>query len=90
MLALGVSIQLCVSGSVSAEYEEVISRPRLQRSEDVIASALHAIREQGFRVRPAAEVRVCSDPDDDVFQECAQAAQAEYLVTGNIRHFPTS
>jgi len=62
----------------------------LQRSEDVIASALHAIREQGFWVRPAAQVRVCSDPDDDVFLECAQAAQAEYLVTGNIGHFPTS
>jgi putative PIN family toxin of toxin-antitoxin system len=36
-LALGRSIQLCVSGSIYAEYEEVISRPCFQRSEDVIA-----------------------------------------------------
>jgi putative PIN family toxin of toxin-antitoxin system len=28
VLALGASIQLCVSGEVYAEYEEVISRPR--------------------------------------------------------------
>jgi uncharacterized protein len=90
MLALGGSIQLCVSGSVYAEYEEVISRPRLQRCEDIVASALHAIREQGLWVRPTDQVRGCSDPDDDIFLECAQAAQAEYLVTGNIRHFPTS
>ena len=31
VLALGGSIQLCVSGEVYAEYEEVISRPRFQR-----------------------------------------------------------
>jgi uncharacterized protein len=90
MLALGGSIQLCVSGSVYAEYEEVISRPRFQRSEEITAGALHAIREQGFWVRPAEQARMCSDPDDDIFLECAQAARAEYLVTGNIRHFPTS
>lgn len=45
MLALGGSIQLCVSGSIYAEYEEVISRPRFQRREEIIGGALHAIRE---------------------------------------------
>jgi predicted nucleic acid-binding protein len=29
------------------------------------------------------------DPDDDVFLECAQAAAAHYLVTGNAKDFPT-
>ena len=29
-----------------------------------------------------------SDPDDDRFLECALAANAAYLVTGNVRHFP--
>jgi predicted nucleic acid-binding protein len=33
-------------------------------------------------------VRVCSDPDDDIFLECAQAAAAHYLVTGNAKDFP--
>jgi len=90
MLALGGGLQLCVSATMYAEYEEVISRPRLQRSQEIIASTLRAIREKGFWVRPVQHVRVCADPDDDVFLECAQAAQADYLVTGNIKHFPTS
>ena len=30
----------------------------------------------------------CSDPDDDVFLECAQTALADYIVTGNLKHFP--
>jgi len=31
---------------------------------------------------------VCDDPDDDIFLECAEAAGADYLVTGNRKHFP--
>jgi predicted nucleic acid-binding protein len=31
---------------------------------------------------------VAKDPDDDKFIECADAARADYLVTGNARHFP--
>jgi uncharacterized protein len=70
-----------------AEYEEVISRPRLQRSPDIIAGALQAIRDAGLWVRPAEQVKACSDPDDNIFLECAQAARADYVVTGNIKHF---
>jgi len=31
---------------------------------------------------------VASDPDDDKVIECAVEAQADYIVTGNMRHFP--
>lgn len=88
VLALGGSIQLCVSGKIYAEYEEVLSRPRLQRSEEVIAGTLRTVRELGFWVKPTEAIRICSDPDDDMFLECARAAGADYLVTGNLRHFP--
>jgi putative PIN family toxin of toxin-antitoxin system len=90
VLAIGGSIQLCISGSVYAEYEEVISRPRFRWSEDIIAGALHTIRDKSLWVRPTEAIRACSDPDDDIFLECARAAQADYLVTGNLQHFPTS
>jgi putative PIN family toxin of toxin-antitoxin system len=90
LLAIGGSIQLCLSGSVYAEYEEVISRPRFRLSETLIGVALRTIREKGFWVRPTEPIRVCSDPNDDIFLECASAAEAQYLVTGNVRHFPTS
>jgi len=85
---LGEHVQLCVTAEIYSEYEEVIRRPRFRRTENEIADALHAIREQGFWVRPSERVRACSDPDDDIFLECAQAARAHFLVTGNIKHFP--
>jgi putative PIN family toxin of toxin-antitoxin system len=90
LLAISGAVQLCVSGNVYAEYEEVIRRPRLRQTETVITSALDTIREKGYWVRPVETIRACSDPDDDIFLECATAAQADCLVTGNIRHFPSS
>jgi len=89
-LVAGGSVQLCISGNVYAEYEEVIRRPRFRRDEETIAATLNVIREKGFWVRPKEVIRECSDPDDDVFLECAKAAEADYLVTGNLKHFPTS
>jgi uncharacterized protein len=88
MTLLDPDTQLCVSGDVYAEYEEVIRRARFKRSESEIEATLRATRERGFWVRPTLPVRSCSDPDDDIFLECAQAAAAHYLVTGNPKHFP--
>jgi uncharacterized protein len=90
VLAIGGSIQLCVSAAVYAEYEEVISRPRLQRTGAVVAATLQTIRQEALWVRPTETVRACRDPDDDIFLECAHAAHADYLVTGNLKHYPPS
>ena len=84
----GTKAQLCVSGEIYAEYEEVIRRPKFKRSEAVIEQALRAIRQNGFWVKPSEKVRASFDPDDDIFLECSQAAHAHYLVTGNVRDFP--
>ncbi|HLK65275.1 MAG TPA: putative toxin-antitoxin system toxin component, PIN family [Bryobacteraceae bacterium] len=87
--AVSGSIQMCVSGNIYAEYEEVLSTSATERPDDVIQSVLQSIREKAIWVRPTEIVRACSDPDDDVFLECAQAAHANYLVTGNLKHFPS-
>jgi putative PIN family toxin of toxin-antitoxin system len=88
MTIAGTMVQLCVSGDVYAEYEEVIQRPKFNRSEAVIEQTLRTIRQNGLWVKPSESVRVCSDPDDDIFLECAQAARAHYLLSGNLKDFP--
>jgi putative PIN family toxin of toxin-antitoxin system len=84
----GAAAQLCVSGAVYAEYDEVIRRPRLKRTAREIEDTLRAIRERALWIRPTEKVRACSDPDDDVFLEWALAARAQFLVTGNSNDFP--
>ena len=49
---------------------------------------LRSIRRLGHWVKPSATVEECTDPDDNAFLECGQAGEADYLVTGNKRHFP--
>ena len=88
MLARSGQVQLCVSEAIFEEYEEVIRRPRLKRPLDVIHDALQSIRKLGHWVKPTIRVDECTDADDNIFLECAQAAEADYLVTGNQRHFP--
>ncbi len=41
-------------------------------------------------VFPTTSATAASDPDDNCFLECAEAAAADYLITGNKRHFPMS
>jgi len=37
---------------------------------------------------PQKKITAAKDPDDNKFLECAAEAQADYLVTGNKKHFP--
>lgn len=90
-LAIDGVIQLCISEPILAEYEEVLGRARLAIPPGKVANALARIREKGalmtdtVRVDPAA----CpDDPDDIIFLECAETAAADYLVTGNRKHYP--
>ncbi len=39
-------------------------------------------------VSPSRRLEVTKDPDDNIFLECADAARADYLITGNQKHFP--
>jgi predicted nucleic acid-binding protein len=41
-------------------------------------------------MRPSRLLSVSPDEPDNRFLECADAAGADYLVTGNKRHFPAS
>jgi uncharacterized protein len=81
-------VQWFASESVLAEYEEVLKRPRLAIDPGKAADAIARVRAIVSVVSPAVRVAAAGDPGDNKFLECAEAAQADYLVTGNIRHFP--
>lgn len=78
----------CVSNAVLAEYEEVLSRPRIRVDQDRSKEIRDAIYQVAIVVEPQVSLRVCSDRDDDMFMECAVESQADFLITGNIRDFP--
>jgi putative PIN family toxin of toxin-antitoxin system len=88
-LAANKKFLMCVSEAVLAEYKEVLNRPRLRLAPHRIAGALAVIRKTSLYIRPTRTVAdITVDESDNRLLECAQAARADYLVTGNVRRFP--
>jgi putative PIN family toxin of toxin-antitoxin system len=87
-LALNGKVTLFVSEAILAEYEEVLQRPRFRLADSHVRLALVRIREAAIVVTPLMPVSAAYDPADNIFLECAEAAEADYLVTGNVKHFP--
>jgi putative PIN family toxin of toxin-antitoxin system len=79
-----------VSESILNEYEGVLTRSKFKIDPRSAREALDLIRSRATLVSPTRRVRVSRDTDDNRFLECAEAADADYLVTGNKRHFPAS
>ena len=66
----------------------MLSRPELAIRKGIRQQLLQLVKNHSHIVTPSRRLEVCTDPDDNVFVECADAARADYLITGNQRHFP--
>jgi putative PIN family toxin of toxin-antitoxin system len=90
LLAINKPARLYISDAILAEYSEVLARPELQIRKGLRLQLLQLIRGHSHFVRPARLLQVTPDPSDNKFLECADAAGADYLVTGNQRLFRNS
>ncbi len=88
LLAITRPARLYVSQAILAEYLLVLARPELHIRKGPRQQLLELIARRAHLVKAGGSLRVTADPDDDKFIECADAARADYLVTGNQRHFP--
>jgi putative PIN family toxin of toxin-antitoxin system len=88
LLATTKPARLYVSRPILEEYRDVLARPELRIRRGLRLQLLQLLKNRSYPVVPARKVEVASDPDDNIFLECADAARADYLVTGNLRHFP--
>ena len=89
-LAVSGQVVACVSAEILAEYEDVLSRPKLASIHDRSLAMLAALRSKAVIVTPSCRIAESVDDDDNRFLECAVAANAEYLITGNLRHYPAA
>ncbi len=88
-LALVGLVRLYASEAILAEYKELLLRKSYPLDRRRAALFLTAIRSACTIVTPSSGLPLTlPDPDDAMFLECAQAAKADFLVTGNTKHFP--
>jgi putative PIN family toxin of toxin-antitoxin system len=88
LLAITRPARWYVSDAIMSEYARVLSRRELLIRKRLQQQFLQLIRNHVHVVAPSRLLMVTSDPADNIFVECADAARADYLVTGNQRHFP--
>ena len=88
LLAMTKPAQFFVSREILAEYREVIARPEFKIRKGLRQQLLQLIKNRARLVHAPYELSIARDPEDNKFLECADAARADYLVTGNLRHFP--
>jgi len=88
LLAMTKPARWYVSDPIVSEYAMVLARPELKIRRSMRQQLVQLIKNHTRVVTPSRVAQVTSDPDDNIFVECADAARADYLVTGNQRHFP--
>lgn len=87
-LVLSNQIQLCVDARILTEYREVLHRTKFQFDKGRVEILMDYIHKIAVLVNSIPLSNTMSDPDDIPFLEVAVSGGVEYLVTGNIRHFP--
>jgi putative PIN family toxin of toxin-antitoxin system len=88
LIAISKPAGLYVSHPIFEEYREVLARPELRIRKGLRLQLLQLIKKRSHIVVPTRRLEAASDPEDNIFLECADAARADYLVTGNQKHFP--
>ena len=78
----------CLSQEILKEYSSVLLRPRFGFPQGHVDDLLNLLRRHGHLLDPVPIAPTSPDPDDDKFIACAIAGKADFLVTGNKRHFP--
>ncbi len=87
-LVLERRLTLCVTQAVMAEYREVSRRAKFEARQPCLEEMIAGLAAAAEIVEPGGPTEAAPDPDDNRFLECAEGAEAQWLVTGNARHFP--
>lgn len=88
LLAMTKPARWYVSDAIMSEYATVLARPELRIRRGLRQQLLQLIKNHARVITPSRLAQVTSDPADNMFIECADAVRADYLLTGNQRHFP--
>ena len=88
LLAMTKPARWYVSRPILEEYRDVLARPELHIRKGLRRQLLQIITNKSHFVAPKRRLDVTKDPDDNIFVECSDAAGADYLITGNQKHFP--
>ncbi len=81
-------ITLLLSPAILQEYAEVLGRKEFGFDKTAWQDFLRALARNGQKTAGPVSKTSLPDPDDEIFLSCAKAGKADFLITGNKKHFP--
>jgi hypothetical protein len=84
-------VELIVSPEILEEYFELFSHSKFTKYPHFRTAAFNLVDELGTIVKniiPNKQFTILSDKDDNKFLDLAVSGHADFLVTGNTKHFP--
>lgn len=82
--AVGGTIQLSVSEPILAELKTVLQRPKFGLSAQFVQTVISEVAGIAEWVEPVEHFEIVTDdPTDNWFIDCAVAAKADYLISGD-------
>jgi putative PIN family toxin of toxin-antitoxin system len=76
-LVLNGTLKLVYDNNILAEYTDVLNREKFNINKELINSIIVEPQKIKFE-----------DEDDKIFYEIYKSGEADYLITGNKKHFP--
>lgn len=88
-LILQGDLQIAINEQILAEYTEVASRPVFQLDRDKTEIVLGYLRSRAIQAPCLPVVPKLPDPSDEALLEAALSTNADFLITGNKKHYPS-
>jgi len=87
-LIISKQLRPCLTDAVLEEFSAVFEYERLQHLDRRRIARLRGLLERtGVKVRASGRLKISAHEPDNRIYECAAAANADYIVTENARHF---
>ena len=87
-LGLADHFTMVVSPELWAEYVEVLARPKFLKLKPRIDTLFARLEAKVLKTATHSKLTLASDPDDNIVLECALDTGADYIITGNLKHYP--
>lgn len=81
-------VTLCFDERIVSEYRDVLTRTRFSFDRNLVEELIGFLEAAGSPTLAAPLAVTLPDPWDQMFIDVAVASEADFLVTGNLKHFP--
>jgi predicted nucleic acid-binding protein len=81
-------VTLCFDERIISEYRDVLTRTKFSFDRELVEELIGFLEAAGSPTLAPPLAVTLPDPWDQMFIEVAVSSRADFLVTGNIRHFP--